>query len=122
MYQKIALYISLLLASTCKTSDLDVIADLPNTLKEVSGIEITANSDYIWMINDSNNTSDLYGVNTQGKIKKVIDIKAKNHDWEDLTSDDKGNIYIGDFGNNANKRNNLAIFCLLYTSPSPRDA
>ncbi len=109
MYQKIALYISLLLASTCKTSDLDVIADLPNTLKEVSGIEITANSDYIWMINDSNNTSDLYGVNTQGKIKKVIDIKAKNHDWEDLTSDDKGNIYIGDFGNNANKRDNLAI-------------
>lgn len=109
MYQKIGLYFTLLLASTCKTSDLEVIADLPNTLKEVSGIEVAVHSDHIWMINDSNNSSDLFGVTAEGKIKKVLDIKAKNHDWEDLTSDDKGNIYIGDFGNNANKRNNLAI-------------
>ncbi|MBL4568368.1 MAG: hypothetical protein JKY69_01440, partial [Flavobacteriaceae bacterium] len=41
--------------------------------------------------------------------KKILKIKAKNNDWEDLTKDHKGNIYIGDFGNNRNKRKNLAI-------------
>lgn len=61
------------------------------------------------MLNDSGNKPELYGVNTKGKIKKVLTIQAKNHDWEDLTSDNKGNVYIGDFGNNRNKRKNLVI-------------
>ena len=40
---------------------------------------------------------------------KDIYVKAKNNDWEDLTSDENGNIYIGDFGNNLNRRKNLSI-------------
>ncbi len=33
-----------------------------------------------------------------------------NYDWEDLAKDGNGNIYIGDFGNNENRRKNLRIF------------
>ena len=61
------------------------------------------------MLNDSGNEPMLYLVNTKGKIKKTYKIGAKNNDWEDLTTDDKGNIYIGDFGNNGNHRKNLTI-------------
>ena len=39
----------------------------------------------------------------------------KNEDWEDLTYDAKGNVYVGDIGNNANKRKNLVI----YKIPNP---
>lgn len=82
---------------------------MPSTLKEVSGTETTSNSDLVWMLNDSGNKPEIYGVNTKGNIKKTVKIDAKNHDWEDLTSDKQGNLYIGDFGNNENKRKNLVI-------------
>ena len=98
-----------LLVFSCDTGNLKFIADLPKTLNEVSGTETIANSDLIWMINDSGNTPKLYGLDTKGNIIKAIKINAKNNDWEDLTTDSLGNIYIGDFGNNFNKRKNLAV-------------
>ena len=94
---------------SCNNGKLTILADLPKTLNEASGIETTAYSDVIWMMNDSGNASKIYAVNEKGNIQKELNINAKNNDWEDLTSDDNGNIYIGDFGNNNNKRKNLAI-------------
>lgn len=99
----------ILLTGSCNPESQNVIADLPKILHEVSGTEIAANSDLIWMLNDGGNAPEIYGLNKKGIIKKVLKIDAKNHDWEDLASDKKGNLYIGDFGNNANKRKNLAI-------------
>ena len=86
-----------------------MITTLPYALKEVSGISIDKKSELFWMINDGGNKERLYGVSTDGKIIEEIKVDAKNHDWEDLTKDDKGNIYIGDFGNNQNRRKNLKI-------------
>lgn len=108
--KKIILLFCITLLFNCQNfGQLKVLTDLPKTLKEVSGIEIVAKSDLIWMINDGGNKPELYGLNKKGKIIKEIYIKAKNHDWEDLASDEKGNIYIGDFGNNQNRRKNLSI-------------
>lgn len=108
--KKITLLFSLFLLISCQNfGQLKLITDLPKSLEEVSGTEIVPKSDLIWMINDSGNKPTLFGLNEDGKIIKEIYVKAKNHDWEDLTSDDNGNIYIGDFGNNLNKRKNLTI-------------
>lgn len=89
--------------------NLKVIADLQIDLNEVSGIEYVKYSKYFWMVNDGGNKPKLYAVSSDGKVKEKIDIDAKNHDWEDLASDEEGNIYIGDFGNNESKRENLRI-------------
>ena len=62
------------------------------------------------MVNDSGNKPVLFGLDTLGNIKKQLEINAKNKDWEDLASDKIGNIYIGDFGNNANDRKKLIIY------------
>ena len=108
--KKILLFFSLLLLNSWQNfGQLVMISDLPKDLKEVSGTETTADSDLIWMLNDSGNKPKIYAVSPKGKIKEEIYVKAKNNDWEDLTSDDDGNIYIGDFGNNQNKRKNLVI-------------
>ncbi len=103
------LFLLLTLNSCSNFGQLKVVADLPNFLKEVSGTQTIKNSDLIWMLNDSGNSNKIYGLSSKGKLKKEIIINAKNHDWEDLSSDDKGNLYIGDFGNNHNDRKNLAI-------------
>ena len=100
----------LLFLSSCSDyGQLQIVADLPNSLHEISGIQTVNNSQLIWAHNDGGNKSRIYGLNAKGKIKKVITINAKNNDWEDLTSDHLGNLYIGDFGNNLSKRKNLVI-------------
>ncbi|SFC80661.1 hypothetical protein SAMN04489722_103477 [Algibacter lectus] len=104
------LIISLLIFSAgCQNKNIKFLGELSKSLDEVSGAETTVNSDYIWMLNDGGNSPKLYGVSAKGNIKEEIKIDAKNHDWEDLTSDEEGNLYIGDFGNNDSKRKNLAI-------------
>ncbi len=103
------LLLFILLNASCYNTSPKIIADLPKDLTEVSGTETIVDSDFIWMLNDSGNKPRLFGVSKKGNIKKELKIKAKNNDWEDLTSDKLGNLYIGDFGNNLNKRKNLAI-------------
>ena len=99
----------LFLLLNCDTGNLKVLADLPKALNEVSGTEIISNSDLIWMLNDSGNKPLIYGLEKKGTIIRKLKIDAKNHDWEDLTSDKDGNLYIGDFGNNLSDRKNLTI-------------
>ncbi|SDT90190.1 hypothetical protein SAMN04487762_0424 [Polaribacter sp. Hel1_33_78] len=110
MLKKIFSFFTFLFLISCQNfGQLSFLADLPKNLKEVSGNETIRNSNLIWMLNDGGNESKIYAVSEEGKIKREVYIKNKNHDWEDLTSDEKGNIYIGDFGNNLSKRKNLTI-------------
>lgn len=96
---------------SCKTGNLDVIAEIPNSLKETSAIEKMSDSDILWVIEDSGNSNHLFGLNLDGKIIKDIKVSnAENIDWEDLTSDSEGHIYIGDFGNNDEKRETFTIY------------
>ena len=105
---KIILF-SVILLTSCNTGNLSVIADLPRDLHEASGIETSLKNNDIWMLNDGGNKPQLFNLDSKGNIQHILKINAKNNDWEDLTQDKEGNIYIGDFGNNANKRRNLRI-------------
>ena len=96
---------------SCTTGKLDAISDISSSLKETSAIEKTKNSEILWVIQDAGNNNHLYGLDIEGHIVKDITVtNAENTDWEDLTSDTKGSIYIGDFGNNAKKRTEFTIY------------
>lgn len=83
--------------------------DLDESLSEISGLEVL-NDTTLVALNDGGNKPRLYLLNMKGKIIKKVDIiDAKNKDWEDITVD-KEHIYIGDIGNNSNKRTNLTIY------------
>jgi hypothetical protein len=95
----------ILIVCSCKQASLITIeGSINNSLEEVSAAESVINSNLIWVIEDAGNDNHLYGLNKKGKIIRDITIlNAENRDWEDLTSDKEGNIYIGDFGNNNKK-------------------
>lgn len=77
---------------------------------ESSGFAWT-NDGNLWTHNDGGGSNNLYKVNLQGTLLQTQEIpNTANHDWEDLAKDKSGNIYIGDFGNNNNKRHDLRIF------------
>lgn len=83
--------------------------ELPESLEEISGLKQISKNRLV-ALNDGGNKATLYVLNLEGKlIKKVKVTDAENKDWEDLAMDDKY-IYIGDFGNNANKRKKLVIY------------
>ena len=100
-------------ASCQNPGKLNVLADLPSSLKENSGIVSFDSGKTVWIIEDSGNNDNIFKVGMDGKIIKHLDVKnAKNKDWEDLTKDKERNLYIGDFGNNGNERKDLVIYKL----------
>jgi hypothetical protein len=89
---------------------------LPNGLNESSGIEIISSKNKIWSHNDSGGNPELYELDTLGNLLRTLTIaNATNVDWEELTKDSLGNIYIGDCGNNSNNRTDLKF----YIVPNP---
>ncbi len=97
---------------SCKNSNnLTILFSLPKEIKESSAVQIVKNSDLIWTLQDKNNAPNLYGISHKGQLVHTVKVTdADNNDWEDLTTDESGNLYIGDFGNNTNDRQNLSIY------------
>lgn len=103
-----ALPFFLLLATFVNAQALQKKAILPDTIYEASGLYIES-GEQLWWLNDSGNAAELYVTDGAGILKDVVPLKTENKDWEDLTADDEGNLYIGEFGNNRNKRKKLKI-------------
>ncbi len=103
-----------LVVTQCQPQDygvLDYYMTLPDLLEENSGISISQNKTHIYAINDSGGTATVFSINIKHQeITQDITItNAQNIDWEDLASDGN-NLFIGDFGNNENKRNDQTIY------------
>jgi hypothetical protein len=95
--------------------DLQTITKLPKVVNESSGMELN-DKHQVWTLNDSGGKAELYLCDTTGRLIRTLKIaNAQNRDWEDMTQDDQGNYYIGDFGNNNNQRKDLTI----YKIPNP---
>lgn len=106
---------------SAKTNDLKTEFSLPKKLKEVSGIALSQDQKTIWAIEDAGNKNEVYGLDLEGNlIADVLVENTENNDWEDITKDKAGNIYIGDFGNNENDRQNLSIIKLDLKNNSQR--
>jgi hypothetical protein len=85
-----------------------------NEVAESSGLEVANSTGDLWTHADGGNTAKLYKITQQGDLLQTLDLEPlANNDWEDLAQDDAHKyLFIGDFGNNQNKRRNLTIFRL----------
>ncbi len=105
MQKALLLFIPLfLLAATVQKTNR-----LPKDLKEISGWVFVDDSTLI-AHNDGGNDPKIFVLNLDGSIRHKITVtNAENTDWEDIATDHKGYLYLGDFGNNNNTRTNLRI-------------
>lgn len=87
------------------------LGKLDAIVNESSGISSAPWSENLLSINDSGGKPEIYEVDHKGKLVTTHAVpESKNVDWEEITTDSKGNVYIGDFGNNANQRKDLTIY------------
>jgi hypothetical protein len=96
-------------ASTIYTPPIKVDPISP-VLIESSGLQMAGN--YLWSFNDGGGAAAIYRIDTitNALIQTVKLEGASNVDWEDIAFDGT-NIYVGDFGNNANgARADLKIY------------
>ena len=84
---------------------------------ESSGLALTGENGTFYTHGDDGNPPILYKINTQGEVLSRIEIPAKSHDWESISRDQVGNVYIGDVGNNNNDRKNLVLLRLNPLNP-----
>ncbi|QCR24457.1 hypothetical protein [Pontibacter sp. SGAir0037] len=85
------------------------IATVDEGILESSGLAHASDSTF-WTHGDSGLKSDLFLTNLKGDLLDVVSLPVSNYDWEDLAKDKAGNLYIGDFGNNANTRTDLRVY------------
>ena len=80
-------------------------------LDELSALQYVPLNNTLWAIQDAGNGNKLYNIVDFGHAVIPVTVKgAENTDWEALAADADGHLYIGDFGNNGNKRKDLAIY------------
>jgi hypothetical protein len=87
------------------------VGRLPGTLRESSGLARADSLRGLWTHGDAGTPARLTLIALPGTIRGTLELAPlPNTDWEDLAQDPAGHVYIGDFGNNANQRRDLAIY------------
>jgi hypothetical protein len=94
--------------TACTTAAPPKTIRLPPALTEASGLSIRA-TDFTWH-NDSGDGPKVYTTNQSGTIIGEQTLAAGAVDYEDITRDTSGNLYLGDFGNNTGKRTSMQIY------------
>ncbi|MEN8927813.1 MAG: T9SS type A sorting domain-containing protein [Flavobacteriales bacterium] len=109
------LFLLLLLCLNSVGQNLRLVSTLPSYLNENSGL-VYVNNNSFWTHNDGGDGPIIYNIDSNGnQLDSIYLLGASNIDFEDITEDNLGNFYIGDFGNNNHNRTNLKI----YKIPNP---
>jgi len=115
---RIAIVAALILVGAALASRFGVRATYQDDrLTEPSGLTAGQQKGVFWTHNDSGDGPVLYAVTIDGRVLARFRIEgAEANDWEAITADRRGQLYVGDIGNNANSRRDLTV----YEVPEPR--
>ncbi|NVB39398.1 hypothetical protein G6O69_16265 [Pseudenhygromyxa sp. WMMC2535] len=104
-------------AACAKPSPTGVAID--RKVREPSGlVESAAHPGVYWTHGDSGNGNWLFAIDADGQLLARYRVSnAENIDWEDISRDESGNLWLGDIGNNSSERRDLAV--LRIPEPAP---
>ncbi|MFO7565961.1 MAG: hypothetical protein R6X02_25180 [Enhygromyxa sp.] len=108
----------LALALACAKPSPSGVA-LDRSIREPSGVAASpSHPGVFWVHGDSGTGNWLFAVDGEGKLLARLRVKgAQNIDWEDITVDERGNLWLGDIGNNDSGRRDLVVYRLAEPDP-----
>ena len=91
-------------------------------IDECSGLERSRRYPGVfWVHNDSGDEARIFAIDSHANFICEVQVEgARNVDWEDIASDESGQLYIGDCGNNRNRRQDLLVYVI--DEPDPATA
>lgn len=105
-----------LLADGSECRPIGRSSDLPNALRETSGVAVGVRSPgLIWTHNDGDRRPRLYVVDEDGRVQARIEVDRSLDDWEDIARgrcDLGACLYLADTGDNNERRNRISLFRL----------
>jgi hypothetical protein len=94
---------------------------------EVSGlVQSRTNLNTFWLHGDAGDEAAIFLINKGGasisadKNEGIRLSNSDNEDWEDIATDNDGNLYVGDIGNNCECRTDLSILGFREPDPSSK--
>ncbi len=97
-----------LLLLGCATTPVPRKIRLPPALSEASGLVVDGRE--LHWHNDSGDGPYLYTTNLNGELLRTDTLNATARDFEDLTSDPAGRLYVADTGNNRGNNEEETIY------------
>lgn len=93
-------------------------------IAESSGLVRSRTHDGVfWTHNDSGDAPRFFAIDAAGNLLAEFSVAGAAHvDWEDIAIDDAGHLYLGDFGNNDNLRDDLVVYRVAEPDPSGGNA
>lgn len=105
--------VSLALVLDAQALPMTTVTALDNAVQESSGLIRGHQAGHWWTHNDSGGEPELYEIDGNGDVVRTVRLLGvDNVDWEEVTADDAGQVFVGDFGNNGNDRQDLVIYRL----------
>jgi hypothetical protein len=72
---------------------------------------------------DANNPSYVFAIDQEGKLHATLQlVGVQNFDWEALTSDGAGNLFVGDMGNNLQRFRERTIYRIAEPEQLPKES
>lgn len=79
-------------------------------LAEISGLAASPSTPgVLWAAEDSGNPSSLYAIDEAGQLVGEVPLGVEQTDWEDLAPGPDGTVFVGDVGDNARIREDVAV-------------
>jgi hypothetical protein len=86
------------------------VGRLAVAVDESSGLAVASESS-LWTHNDRGSGPEIYEIDLQGEILRTVElVGVEPIDMEDMASDRRGHLFIGDFGNNDRDRSSLLVY------------
>ncbi len=83
---------------------------MPPEVNESSGLAVASETSF-WTHNDRGGKAEIYEIDFRGELVRTVELRgAGSVDYEDMTQDNDGNLYLGDFGNNKKDRLKMTIY------------
>ena len=84
---------------------------LPEQIGESSALTRSSrNPNLFWTLNDSGNAPEIFAIDLSGRVHATVILEGvANSDWEAMTADGAGTLFVADIGNNENARRDLVI-------------
>jgi hypothetical protein len=115
----VLLFFACILAAAPQDPHAATVAHIADErINEASGIVASRQFEGVYWTHNDGNDGQLFAIRRDGSLIGSVKLDVSVRDWEDITADDQGHLFIADTGNNHESRKSMLIHRVREPDPS----